>query len=140
MHIPSSSLAGVENAHVHIMFSDRLPDDIERTPEETFRRYNAAAPELGGCKKDSGGKTPLALRDEVIAMRKTCAEVLNAALAKYGHSARVDPRSLKQQGIERPAEKHLGPARMQKMSLSERAGYVEARAAKPTDGGPDAAA
>ncbi|QBY54464.1 MobA/MobL family protein [Cupriavidus oxalaticus] len=127
VHAPNSSLEGSTNTHLHLMFSDRMQDGVERSPEQTFSRYNAKQPERGGCKKDSGGKNRLALRDEVIQTRKTCAELQNAALKKYGHPARVDHRSLREQGIDRAPEHHLGPSRIQEMSEDEKVRIVEAR-------------
>ncbi|WP_194714647.1 MobA/MobL family protein [Noviherbaspirillum soli] len=127
VHAPISSLEGSTNTHLHLMFSDRMQDGIERSPEQTFSRYNAKQPENGGCKKDSGGKNRLVLRDEVINTRKTCAELQNAALEKHGHAARVDHRSLKAQGINRVPESHLGPTRIQGMSEGDKACIVKKR-------------
>ena len=129
MHAPRSSLEGGPNTHLHLMYSDRLQDGIERPPEQMFSRYNGQHPERGGCKKDSGGKTPLALRDEVIAARRKCAELQNAALAECGHAARVDHRTLKEQGVDRTPERHLGPARIRNMSDDDRVQYVAGRRA-----------
>ena len=39
-----------ENPHAHLMISERANDEIERSREQWFRRYNAKAPE-GGAKK-----------------------------------------------------------------------------------------
>lgn len=127
VHAPQSSLEGATNPHLHLMFSDRMRDGFERSPEQTFRRHNAKAPERGGCKKDSGGKTPFTIRNEVIEARKKCAELQNKALAANGHAARVDHRTLKEQGIDRTPERHLGPARIKGMSEEEKARIVEAR-------------
>ncbi|CAJ4414409.1 DNA strand transferase [Burkholderia pseudomallei] len=129
VHAPKSSIEGSTNTHLHLMLSDRMQDGVERSPEQTFRRYNAKQPERGGCKKDSGGKNRLALRDELIQKRKVCADLQNAALQKYGHATRVDHRSLREQGIERAPEPHLGPARIQDMSEEDKARVVEARRA-----------
>jgi len=131
IHAPASSLGGVPNTHLHLMLSDREQDGIERSPAQTFSRYNAQDPERGGCKKDSGGKSRLALRDEVIETRRTCAELQNAALEKHGHTARVDHRSYKDQGIEREPERHLGQARIRNMSGQDKAQYIARRAAQP---------
>lgn len=127
VHAPTSTLEGVENTHLHLMFSDRQEDGIARTPEQMFKRYNAKNPELGGCRKDSGGKNRMELRDQMISTRRKCAEVQNAALEKYGHDNRVDHRTLKQQGIQRAAETHLGQARIKKMTNEEKGKYLEAR-------------
>lgn len=127
VHAPVSSLEGVSNTHLHLAFSDRLPDGIGRSPEQTFRRYNAKQPEIGGAKKGSGGKNRLELRDELIRIRSKCAELQNAALERHGHLARVDHRPLSQQGVERQPERHLGAARIRGMSIEERGQYVAGR-------------
>lgn len=130
VHAPQSSLEGEINTHLHLMFSDRMPDGIDRSPEQTFRRFNAKHPEQGGRRKESGGKNRMEIRDEVIAIKRKSAELQNAALAKYGHAERVDHRSLKQQGIERKPERHLGQSRIRKMSATDRAAYVQERRKK----------
>jgi hypothetical protein len=127
IHTPVSSLGDEVNVHVHLMYSGRLQDGIERSPEQTFRRHNAIEPRRGGCKKDSGGKDRLAMREEAVAARMKCAELQNAALEKYGHQARVDHRSLKERGVGRKPERHLGQARIRNMSVKERSAYVAAR-------------
>lgn len=132
IHAPVAALGnGTDtNTHVHLMFSDREDDGIDRAPEQTFRRYNAKHPERGGRKKDSGGQNRLELRDRMIAMRKACADLQNTALAKHGHIARVDHRSLKDQGINRSPERHLGQARIRGMSKETRAHYSAQRQAR----------
>ncbi|MBS0427191.1 MAG: MobA/MobL family protein [Proteobacteria bacterium] len=127
VHAPASSLEGCVNTHLHLMYSSRRPDGIARSPEQTFRRYNAKEPALGGARKDSGGRSPLELRDELINLRSKCAFLQNEALAKYGHSGRVDHRTLEQQGVARAAEAHLGPARIRRMDAASRESYVSQR-------------
>lgn len=127
VHAPTSALEGRENVHVHLMFSDRMADGIERPPEQMFKRFNAANPELGGRRKDSGGKNRLELRDRLIAMRRKCAELQNAALEQYGHSSRVDHRTLKAQGKGTEPERHLGPARVREMTPQDKEVHVAYR-------------
>lgn len=127
VHAPLSSLAGEPNPHLHLMVTDRVPDGVSREPEKVFTRYNAKQPEKGGWKKESGGRNRLALRDELIEKRKRCAELQNATLAKYGHAARVDHRTLSEQGIQRQPEKRLGQARIRNMSTKDKRAHVEAR-------------
>jgi len=127
VHIPTSSLEGESHPHTHAMISDRVPDGIERSPEQTFRRYNPTHPERGGRRKDSGGMNRMQLRDNVLAMRKIVADTTNAALARHGHTVRVDHRTLSEQGIRRRPERYLGPARIREMSDAERKEYVTAR-------------
>ena len=125
LHMPRSSLRDELHPHVHIVICDRVPDGIERTPEQMFKRYNPTHPEKGGRRKDSGGKTRQALRSLMTAQRKAAADEINAALAKHGHDLRVDHRTLKERGIDRTPERYLGPARIRKMTVEERAMYAE---------------
>jgi len=127
VHASVSSLSGEPNPHLHLMVTDRVPDGIERRPEQVFTRYNTKQPEKGGWKKTSGGRSRLALRDELIGKRKRCADLQNAVLAKYGYESRVDHRRLADRGIHRLPEKHLGPARIRTMSAQERRSYIESR-------------
>lgn len=127
VHAPISSLAGEIHPHGHVMVSDRIPDGIERSSEQTFRRFNRTSPEKGGCEKDSGGRNRMGLRDWVIAQRKIVADKINEALVKHGHHDRVDHRTLREQGERRQPEPRLGPARIRRMSASDKTRYVEAR-------------
>lgn len=130
IHTNSSSLESIKNPHIHLMYSDRIQDDIYRPPENTFRRFNAKNPEQGGCRKGSGGKNRMELRDEVISMRRQSAEMQNAALEKHGHAARVDHRTLTEQGIKRSPEEHLGAVKIKGMTDAEKAVYVSKRRGK----------
>lgn len=130
LHMPRSSLEGELNPHIHAVICDRLPDGTERSPELMFRRHNPKFPERGGCRKDSGGKTPLALRNQLISQRKAAADEINVALIKHGHDLRVDHPTLKERGVERAPERYLGPVRIRKMTSKERASYVEEQRGK----------
>ncbi len=48
--------------------------------------------------------------DDLEEVRARWADLVNAALKREGHTARVDHRSLEAQGIERDPTRHLGPA------------------------------
>ncbi len=97
------------NPHVHVMFSERLRDGIERGPEQYFKRANAKNPERGGHAK-SDRFTNSQGPEAVQALRARWAEMQNAALERAGVEARVDHRSLEAQGIDREAMQHRGPA------------------------------
>lgn len=127
VHSSESSIEGEMNTHMHLMISDRVPDGIDRPADKMFRRYNAQNPANGGCRKDSGGRNRMQVRDELIAKRKRVADIQNAHLTMRGYSARVDHRTLKAQGVQRKPERHLGPAKIKHMSEGERAEYVAAR-------------
>ena len=127
IHAPEGKIGGISNPHIHLMFSDRVQDGINRPAAQMFSRHNPKQPEIGGCRKDSGGKTRMELRDQVIATRKTIADLQNQALAEHGHYARVDHRSLREQGFQRQAERHLGPVRVCGLSADEKAQFAEFR-------------
>jgi hypothetical protein len=126
-HAPKSSLEGEINPHLHLMISDRLPDGVERPADRMFSRYNPSDPSKGGCRKDSGGRTRMQVRDELIAKRKLVADIQNDHLSRNGHVARVDHRTLQAQGVQRQAERHLGQAKVRVMSTEERDEYVASR-------------
>lgn len=127
IHEPIAALGQVKQPHAHIMFSDRKPDGIERTPSQHFKRYNPANPERGGCKKDSGGREPAVLKNELVSRRKSWANIQNQFLEANGHAARVDPRSNRDRGIQASPERHLGPVGIKKMTPDEREIYQARR-------------
>ncbi len=133
VHKPIAAIGKVEQAHLHAMISDRLPDGIERPPEQHFSRFNRAHPEKGGARKDSGGLDRLTLRNEVVSQREALAHLTNSMLEKYGHSARVDHRSHKERGIDVLPERHLGPARVRHMTEEEKEGLLQQRRKGRTD-------
>ena len=115
IHTPQASLAGGPQPHAHIMYSDRVQDEVERDREQHFKRFNSKNPALGGCRKDSGGKERMVIRAEVTNTRKLLADLTNHHLENSGHSARVDHRSNAERGIDKEPERHLGPARTRRM-------------------------
>lgn len=108
IHTPKASLEGGDQPHAHIMFSERIQDGVERGPDQFFKRYNAKHPERGGCQKSNVAKSAEQRKTELVELRERFADLQNAYLEEYGHSARVDHRSLADQGIERTPESHLG--------------------------------
>jgi len=130
IHNPKAALEKGEQPHAHIMYSERRLDGIERDPDQFFKRYNAKNPERGGAQKASGGKARGALKDELLATRQRWAEVQNEHLARHGHEVRVDHRSLKDQGIDRAPEKHLGGAGVRALVQLDVVAILERRAAE----------
>jgi len=133
IHTPKAALEKGEQPHAHIMYSERTRDGIDRDPEQYFKRANKKNPERGGCAKSdrfSGGKTAEQARDAVTALRAHWAEITNTHLERHGHEARVDHRSLKEQGIEREPEKHLGGAGVRKLNRDDISTLLERRAAE----------
>jgi len=130
IHTPKAALEKGEQPHAHIMYSERRLDGIERAPDQLFKRYNAKNPERGGAQKASGGKARGALKDELLATRQRWAEVQNEHLARHGHEARVDHRTLEAQGINRGPEKHLGGHGVRALQAQDIAALLERRAAE----------
>jgi hypothetical protein len=127
IHSPGAALGEGAQTHGHIMTSDRKPDGIERSAELHFKRHNSKYPEIGGCKKDSGGKDKVTLKNDLITRRENWAELQNTHLEKNGHTERVDHRSNKERGIANEAEKHLGYVGIKMMTLEEKNSYKEKR-------------
>ena len=125
IHNPGAALAGGEQPHAHLMYSERTLDGIERDPAQYFKRYNGKHPELGGCRKDSAGT-----EERLLETRQRWAEVQNAHLQQYGHAARVDHRSLADQGIDRSPEQHLGGRRVRQLGPEQREALLERRDAE----------
>ena len=125
IHNPGAALAGGEQPHAHLMYSERTADGIERDPEQYFKRYNAKHPELGGCRKDSAGT-----EERLLETRQRWADVQNAHLQQHGHAARVDHRSLADQGIDRAPEQHLGGRRVRQLAPEQREALLERRDAE----------
>ena len=122
---------GERQPHVHIMFSTREIDDVEkrqeRPPELFFSRANSKAPENGGCRKS--WKWISADRQKyLLKLRKDYAVIQNEALERNGVNLRVDHRTLKAQREEALAngnyfladllkkmpEKYVGPVELMK--------------------------
>lgn len=114
-----------QQIHCHIMVSDKMIDDIEKTnerpPEQFFKTYCRVNTDKGGAKvdryfsKDSLGKN-------LTHFRKYYCDVTNAIFRKYGIDKTIDYKSLKMQREEalrngdyvraeilnRPAEQYIG--------------------------------
>lgn len=132
VHAPDASLGNGKQPHLHLMFSDRKPDGINRSPDLHFKRFNRISPENGGCKKDSGGKDRYILREELISCRESVAHIENAHLEKHGHAARVDHRSNKERGIKQDPERHLGQSGVKKLTDEDKAALQTERTVKGT--------
>ena len=110
LHMEKASDGG-EQPHVHVMFSDRIQDGIERGAEQYFKRANRKAPEKGGALKRSYGADKAESAETYKAIRARWGAVQNLALEAHGIAARVDHRSLAEQGIHsREPGLHRGPA------------------------------
>lgn len=112
IHTPKAADDG-EQPHLHLMFSERQLDGIERDPEHYFKRYNAKAPEKGGSRKGYGpraGQTLTAAERaaDLKELRGRWQDMANEHLERAGLSERIDMRSNAERGInELPEAKQL---------------------------------
>jgi len=130
IHNPKAAIAGGEQPHAHIMFSERLNDGIDRDPQQYFKRANSQEPERGGAKKVRFGETPTERKEHLVAQRSRWADLQNTHLERYQHTDRVDARSLKAQGIEREPERHLGAGQVQRFDTEQLQAILERREAE----------
>jgi hypothetical protein len=107
--------SGVRHPHVHGMLSGRVDDGIDRTPEQTFRRYNGKDPERGGCRKMGCGIRPAEIKNSTIEMRRIIAEAINTELRACGFNDRVDHRTLREQGIDREPVPYIGASQLREV-------------------------
>ena len=127
IHVPLA-LDGKDQPHVHLMFSERQVDGIERDPEQYFKRYNGKSPEKGGARKGYGEHAGQTLTKsertaDLKAIRGRWEEACNHALEKAGADARIDMRSHAERGLEQVPEGKMLPSEW-------RAHVIEFRASK----------
>lgn len=115
VHENISSVSGVPYPHIHGMLSGRVDDGIDRSPEQTFKRFNAAHPELGGNKKIGSGLRPSEISNSTIEMRRIVAQTINSELQYLGLRKRVDHRTLREQRVYREPVPYMGPGQLRKL-------------------------
>jgi hypothetical protein len=107
IHEKAGELSGEKHPHVHIMFSERLIDDVERTSERpAYKYFRRAAKPLRGEKvasferrREHGAPKDKKWHDKkyLYELREDFARIQNDVLAKNGFSIYVDHRTLKAQ-------------------------------------------
>jgi hypothetical protein len=105
IHDPLAADGG-RQPHIHVIFSARMVDAYDRTPEQFFRRHNRAHPERGGAEKDRA----FSYMGAVKAFRTLYTDTMNLALERGGYAARLHPDSLESRGIDRTPEPRLHPS------------------------------
>ena len=110
IHEKAGELSGERHPHVHIMFSERLIDDVEKISERpAYKYFRRAARPLKGeqvanfeRRRQHGAPKDKKWHDKnyLCEMRADFARIQNEVLAKNGFSIRVDHRSLKAQQSE----------------------------------------
>lgn len=120
IHNPPAAIDGEEQPHAHIIFSERKLDGIERDKEQFFMRANKTEPEKGGCAKDRTWND----RDKVQAVRESWEREHNKRVFDVDQ---ISCKSLKDQGIDREPEQHLGPKKSRSLHADK---IKEARASR----------
>ncbi len=140
IHEPPA-MDGAPQPHIHLMWSPRILDGIERGPEKFFKRYNPTHPERGGARKATQVSIALCMRAAaMMAEREAFADIVNAALASAGLSARVDPRSNAARGMLREPEPKLRRDQRGNPAALSALRMLRARWAEAEEAGAEAAA
>ncbi|RLL48974.1 MobA/MobL family protein, partial [Mariprofundus sp. EBB-1] len=115
IHHAKASDSGM-NPHVHLQFSERIDDGIERDCKHYFKRANKKQPEKGGCVKDRAWqastrgrqKCGAASSERLLAIRQSWEAMCNQALADANAPARIDCRSYADQDITLTPQPKVG--------------------------------
>ncbi|MDB4224307.1 MobA/MobL family protein [Granulosicoccus sp.] len=134
IHVPRAS-DGLDNPHVHLMFSERRTDEINRDPDQYFKRFNVKHPERGGCQKGFGEQPGMKLtaverKAELKALRERWGVCVNAALERCGHSVRVNMKSYADRGLDIVPEPKQLPSAWRAEGKASVLSFREARAAE----------
>lgn len=107
IHEKAGELSGEKHPHVHIMFSERLIDDVEKMEERlAYKYFTRAAKPLKGEKvasferrREHGAPKDKRWHSKkfLCKIREDFARIQNEVLSKYGYLVRVDHRTLKAQ-------------------------------------------
>lgn len=110
IHEKNGAISGERHPHVHIMFSERMVDDVEKIKERpAYKYFSRAAKPLKGEKEASFERRweHGAPKDKrwhskkyLCKIREDFARIQNEVLEKNGYSIRVDHRTLKTQKAE----------------------------------------
>ncbi|MCF9047427.1 MobA/MobL family protein, partial [Acinetobacter nectaris] len=82
IHTHAGSLGGEEQPHLHLMYSERHVDEIDRTPEQFFKRYNPKHPEKGGAQKLTADILGLG-KGQLQLYREKTEQLINHSLERY---------------------------------------------------------
>ena len=93
IHNHAGAIAGIEQPHLHFMYSERHVDGIDRTAEQFFKRYNPKEPQKGGAQKLTAdvlgmGKAQLQL------YRQKTEDLINDGLRRYAPTKVVEIRGI----------------------------------------------
>lgn len=84
---------GLEQPHLHFMYSERTLDGIERGSDTFFKRYNSKNPSKGGCKKANLAMRKGEARQQAKELRQRIGDTINRHLELANRPERIDMRS-----------------------------------------------
>ena len=84
---------GLEQPHLHFMYSERTLDGIERGSDTFFKRYNSKNPSKGGCKKANLAMKKGEARQQTKELRYRIGDTINRHLELANRPERIDMRS-----------------------------------------------
>lgn len=92
IHAPLAT-DGLEQPHLHFMYSERTLDGIERGADTFFKRYNSKNPSKGGCKKANLAMKKGEARQQTKELRYRIGDTINRHLELANRPERIDMRS-----------------------------------------------
>ena len=100
IHTPKA-MDGKDQPHVHLMFSERINDGIERGADQFFKRFNSKNPERGGAEKGNKQASWTDRKTALIEQRMRWQEMCNFHLQQAGFKKRIDMRNYKERGLKK---------------------------------------
>lgn len=93
IHNHAGSIAGIEQPHLHLMYSERHVDGIDRTAEQFFKRYNPKDPQKGGAQKLTADVLGMGKAQMQLYRQKT-EDLINDSLMRYAPTKMVEIRGI----------------------------------------------
>jgi hypothetical protein len=93
IHTHVGSIAGIEQPHLHLMYSERHMDGIDRTAAQFFKRYNSKDPQKGGAQKLTADVLGMGKAQMQLYRQKT-ENLINDSLMRYAPMKTVEIRGI----------------------------------------------
>ena len=127
LHYKESDLTGQPHLGMHLMWSERADDGVQRDPQQYFGRAapKGKPPSSGGCRKVRATMNRSEKSAYVEAVRTKVCRILNKYLEKFLHRHRFDHRSFERRGLARIPKSHVPTSQLKRLSLEERRLIIE---------------
>lgn len=122
IHIKKSAFNHpVDNAHVHLMFSEKTPDGRDLSMKEFFSRYTEKDGEkIGGCRWNESFSS----KEALYSMRKFWADICNQKFTQKGMDKRISEKTLEKQKLELMKEGKIDEAAVMNRIPMKHAGPI----------------